>query len=103
MRIWYPPWGIQPPSYVSAKKWATKFRQGGNLLEEDPRSERPVTVNTKEMIGKVHDIIVADRRVPTDNIAKKLDTSRERIQAIIHNELRMPKRQTRWVPKLLGH
>ena len=54
------------------------------------------------MVGKVHDIIMADRRVTTDHIANKLITSRECIQAIIHNELQMSKRQTRWVPKLLG-
>ena len=86
-------------SYATVKKWAAEFRRGGNLLEEDPRSGRPFTVNTEEMVGKVHDIILADRRVTTDHIANNLGTSRERIQAFSHNELQMPKRQTRWVPK----
>ena len=53
--------GDPAPSYATVKKWGAEFRWGGDLLEEDPRSERPVTVTTEEMVGKVHDIIMADR------------------------------------------
>ena len=94
--------GDPATSYAAVKKCTDEFRRGGNLLEEDPRSGRPVTVNTEEMVGKAHDIIMADRRITTDHIANKLGTSRERIQAIIHNELKMSKQQTRWVSNLLG-
>ena len=94
--------GDPAPSYATIKKWAAKFRRVGDLLEEDPRSGRPVTVTTEEKVGKVHDIIMADRRVTTDHIANKLGTSRECVLAITYNELQMSKRQTRWVPKLLG-
>ena len=49
------------PSCATVKKWGAEFRWDGDLLEEDPRSERPVTVTTEEMAGKAHDIIMADR------------------------------------------
>ena len=81
--------GDPAPSYATVKKWAAKFNRVGDLLEEDPRSGRAVTVTTEEKVGKVHDIIMADRRVTTDHIANKLGTSRERFKAIIYNELQM--------------
>ena len=90
------------PLYATVKKWAAEFRRGVDLLEKDPRSGSPVTVTTEEMVGKVHDIIMADRTGTTDHIVNELGTSREHVQAIIHNELQMSKRPTCWVPKLLG-
>ena len=79
--------GDTAPSYATVKKWAAEFMQDGDLLEEDPRSGRPATVTTEEMVDKVLDVTMADRMVATCHIANKLDTSRERLQAIIHNEL----------------
>ena len=52
-----------------AKKWAAEFKHGRFSLEDDPRQRRPVTVTTQGTIAKIHDIIMADRRVYMANIA----------------------------------
>ena len=45
------------------KKWNADFKRGRDSLEDDPRRRRPVTVTTHETIAKIHDIIMAGRRV----------------------------------------
>ncbi|XP_041349335.1 protein GVQW3-like [Gigantopelta aegis] len=94
--------GEDAPSYSMVKKWAAEFKRGRESLEDDPRPGRPVTVTTQETIAKIHDIIMAYRRVTGRYIATELGISQERIHAVIHNELQMSKVLARWVPKLLG-
>ena len=79
------------PSYSMMKKWDAEFIHGKKSLESDPRPEKPVTVTRLETIAKIHDIIMADRRVTEYYIATELATSQERIHAVIHNELYMSK------------
>jgi histone-lysine N-methyltransferase SETMAR len=94
--------GEGAPSYSMVNKWAAEFKRGRESLEDDPRPGRSVTVSTKETIDKIHDMILADRRIKQRYIATQLGISQERVHAIIHNELNMMKVSARWVPKLLG-
>ncbi|XP_041350779.1 protein GVQW3-like [Gigantopelta aegis] len=94
--------GEDTPLYSMVKKWAAEFKHGRESLEDDPRPGRPVTVTTQKTIAKIHDIIIADRRVTKRYIATELGISQERIHAVIHNEPQMSKVSARWVPKLLG-
>ena len=84
------------------KKWAAEFKHDRESLECEPRTIRPVTVTVQETIAKIHDIIMADRRVTEHYIAKELAISQDRIHAVIHNELHMSKVSAHYVPKLLG-
>ena len=78
--------GIDAPSYSMVKKWAAEFKRGRESLEDDPRPGRSVTVSTQETIDKIHDMILADRRINQRYIATQLGISQERVHAIIHNE-----------------
>ncbi len=93
--------GEGAPSYSMVKKWAAEFKRGRESLEDDPRSGRPVTVTTQEVIDKIHDMISADQRITQRCIATKLGISQERVNAVIQNDLQMTKVSARWVPKLL--
>ena len=55
--------GKDAPSYATVKRWVAEFKRGRQSLEDDPRPGRPVTVATPEMVNKVHDIVMTDRRV----------------------------------------
>ena len=69
--------GENTHSYSMVKKWDAEFNCGRDNLEDDPR-RRLVTVTTKEIIAKIHDIIMAD-------IATELGISQDRIHAVINN------------------
>ena len=90
--------GEKAPSYFMAKKSDVEFKRGRDSLEEDPRLRRPVTDTTQETIAKIHDIVMADKRVTEHYIATELGISQDRI----HNEIPMSKVLARCVPKFPG-
>ena len=59
--------GDAGPSFTTVKKWATEFKCGRASLEDDPR---PKTATTPEIINKVHDIVLQDRRLKVSEIVK---------------------------------
>ena len=58
-------------------KRAAEFKRSRESLEEDPSPGRPVNVTTQETIAKIHDIIMADRRVTEYYIATELGISQD--------------------------
>jgi len=53
------------------------------------------------MFNKIHDIVLADRRVKIREIANIVKISTERIQNVLYETLGMKKLSARWVPRLL--
>ena len=53
------------------------------------------------MINKIHDSVLADRRVKVRESAEMVNISDERIRIILHEHLSMRKLSTRWVPHFL--
>jgi len=53
------------------------------------------------MVNKIHDIVLAVRRVKIKEIAN-IEISTERIQNVLHETLDMKKLSARWVPRLRG-
>ena len=47
----------------------------------------PIELTTKDMIKKILDIVLADRRLKITEIADIVDMSTERIQNILHEKL----------------
>lgn len=89
------------PSYTTIRKWGNEFKRGRTSLEDDPRSGRPKTATTPEMVDKVHDLVLNDRRLKASEIAEAVGISKERVLYILHEELDMRKLSARWVPRLL--
>ncbi|XP_013380694.1 putative uncharacterized protein FLJ37770 [Lingula anatina] len=61
--------GNDAPSYATVKRWVAKFKQGKESIEDDAHPGRPVTVATPEMVNKVYDIVMTDRRVTERYVA----------------------------------
>ena len=78
-------------SYSMVKKWAADFKRGRDSLEDGPRHGRPATGTTEEIIDKIHDMLLTDRRLTERYIATELGISQERVHALIHNHLEMTK------------
>ena len=93
--------GKNAPSYATVKRWVAEFKRGRQSLENDPRPGRDVTVATPEMVNKVHDIVMTDRRVTERYIASAVGFSQERVHSILTEDLEMRNLSARWVPRLL--
>jgi len=78
------------------------FKRGDFFTCGTPRSGRPKTVTTPEIINQIHGLILDDRRISAKSIAEQLGISRERVGSIIHKDLDMRKLSAKWVPKCLN-
>lgn len=93
---------VKCPSYSTVKKWCANFQRGDFETEDAARSGRPSTVTTPEIVDRVHDLILSDRRIAAKTIAETLKISRERVGFIINEQLDMQKMSAKWVPKCLN-
>ena len=65
------------------------------------RPGRPKEETTQDMIDKVYDIVLADRRLKLREISEALNISVGRTWNILHEYLGMRKLSARWVPRWL--
>ena len=59
------------------------------------------TVNTPEITGQIHKLILEGHRISTKSMAEQLGISRERVESIIHEDLDMRNLYAKWVPQWL--
>ena len=78
-----------------------QFKRGDFSTCDAPRSRRPQTVTTPEIIDQIHELILEDRRISAKSIAENLVISRERVGSFNHEDLDMRKFSTKWIPKCL--
>jgi len=78
------------------------FKHGDFSTCDAPRPGRHRTVTTPEIIDKIYELILEDRRISAKQIAEQLGISRERVGSIIHEDLDMRKLSAKWVPKCLN-
>ncbi|GFR16304.1 histone-lysine N-methyltransferase SETMAR [Trichonephila clavata] len=83
------------------RRWCRTFSDVHQQVEDIPRSGWTRTATTDANIGKVDDMIRANRRITVDEVAEELRISHERAQNIIHDILRYRKASARWVPRQL--
>ncbi|KAG5312842.1 GVQW3 protein, partial [Acromyrmex insinuator] len=78
-----------------------EFKRGRSSVSDEERSGRPADVVTEEIVEKVHDtyMILADRRTKVHEVAEAVSMSYN----ILHDNLRMKKLSTRWMPRWIVH
>lgn len=89
------------PSYDVVKRFAREFKCGRETLEDEPGRGRPETSTTLEMVEKVEKLVLEDRRIHVDTIARELKISYGSVESILHDHLHMNKVSARWVPRML--
>ncbi|GFQ73796.1 histone-lysine N-methyltransferase SETMAR [Trichonephila clavata] len=94
-------YGLGVVSKQMVRRWCRTFSDGRQQVEDMPRAGRTRTATTDANVGKVDDMIRANRRITIDEVAEELGISHERAQNIIHDILRYRKVSARWVPRQL--
>ena len=82
-------------------KWIQAFKEGRKSITNELGPGRPAEAKTPELKQMAENIILSDRRVTIDDVAKELDISHGSAWSIVHEELGFFKVSCRWVPKML--
>lgn len=92
--------GYQAPSLSTVQNMTAEFKRRKSF-ENDPKSRRSLTVITKEIIDRVHHMVMYNRRLTISQINNFITITHERFSDILHNELGLTKVSAWWVPRLL--
>ena len=68
---------ISSTSMATIRYWFNEFKRGRTFVFDEERPDRPIEVTTEDMVKKIHDIVLADRRVKSREIAGIVDISTE--------------------------
>jgi len=94
--------GENASSYATIKNWVAQFKRGDFPTCDVPRPGRPETMTTPQIIDRIHELILEDRRTSAKSVAEQLGISHERVGSIIHEDLDIRKLSAKWVPKCLN-
>ena len=90
------------PAFTTVYNWVNEFKCGRTSTCDALHSGRPIEVATPEIIDKIHDIVLTDRRVKVRELVEATVISHGTVISILHEQLDMKKLPARWVPRLLA-
>jgi transposase len=76
-------YGNSSPSFSTIRKWTAKFEHGCTSLQDDSHDGRSKNATTLEIIEKVHNMVLDDRRIKVCEIAEIIGISKERVGYIL--------------------
>ncbi|XP_018308488.1 histone-lysine N-methyltransferase SETMAR-like [Mycetomoellerius zeteki] len=94
-------YGNPSPSMTIVRYWFNEFKRGRSYVFNEERPGRLADVVTEEIVEKVHDMILADRRTKVREVAEAIGVSYGTAFNILHDNLGMKKLSARWMPRLL--
>ena len=89
------------PSIRTVERWVAEFRRGRMSLEDEPREGRPKTASTPEIIEKIQDKVLEDRRITERDLVEALEISLGSVSHILTEVLGFRKLCAQWVPHSL--
>lgn len=90
--------GNRAPNYTTIYRWAKRFKEGSERVEDESRSGRPINRFTQQNIDLVKKVIDDNPYCSYDEIEDSTQLSRGTIERIIHDALELSKITSRWVP-----
>jgi len=94
-------YGTEAVSRKCVYDWFKCFRDGKETTEDEPRSGRPSTSRTPDMIERVRQMLAQDRRVTSRLMAEELGISKDMVHTIVREDLGKCKICSRFVPHKL--
>jgi len=89
------------PSLRTVYNWVAEFKRGRTSLEDESRQGRPKTASTPEIIAKIQDMVLEDRRLTKRGLAEALGISDFTANHILTKVLGLKKLCAQWVPHSL--
>ena len=84
-------YGDNALSRTTVFEWARRFKVGQLIIEDGPRSGRPITTTDEQTIQAVESLVIEDRRITIQQIANTLGISTGTVHGILHDQLHMTK------------
>ena len=95
--------GVQALSHARKFAWFKRFKVGRESVEDDKHSGRPSTCTTPEMIAKVREVILEDRRKTIHYVCNSVGLPYGSSQRIVVDDLSMIRIAARFVLRLLNN
>ncbi|PNF43060.1 hypothetical protein B7P43_G04742 [Cryptotermes secundus] len=86
----------------NVRSWVRQFKEGRTSCDNEPKQSRPRTSRSDNMVERVEKVVLEDRRLSVENIASKVGISVGSVHKILHEDLRMRKVSSRWVPRIVA-
>ncbi|XP_049846625.1 protein GVQW3-like [Schistocerca gregaria] len=83
------------------RSWVRQFNEGRTSCDNKPKQPRARTSRSDDMIKKVERIVLGDRRMTVEQIASRVGISVGSVHTILHDDPKMRKVSSRWVPRML--
>jgi len=80
-------------------KWQKAFKEGREIVEDDPRSGRPVSSTNDQNVEVVRAVMAKDRRLSVRMIAEETGFDKNAVHRILTDHLHMRKICAKLVPK----
>ncbi|KAG5345034.1 SETMR methyltransferase, partial [Acromyrmex heyeri] len=88
-------YGNSSLSMTTVRYWFNEFKRGRSSVFDEERPGRPADVVTEEIVEKIHDMILADRRTKVHEVAEAVGVSYGTAFNILHDNLGMKKLSAR--------
>ncbi|XP_015190539.1 PREDICTED: putative uncharacterized protein FLJ37770 [Polistes dominula] len=89
------------PSISTVERWVAEFKRGRTNLEDDLRQGRPKTATKPEIVEKIQDIVLKNRRVTERDLVAAQGISLGNVSNILTEVLGFKKLCAQWVPHSL--
>lgn len=93
--------GDKAPSERTVRDWVSRYKAGRTSTEDDSRSGRPSEVQTPSIIDFIESTVTENPHITIDEIADLTGISHGAAYSILHDQLRLKKLSSRWVPHIL--
>jgi len=85
----------------NVRSWVRQFKEGLTSCENKPKEPHPCTSRSEDMIARVEQMVMEDRRLTVKEIAANAGISVGSVDTFLHDDLKMRKVSARWVPRML--
>ena len=80
------------------RSWVQWFKEGRMLCENKLKEPQPCTSQSEDVIARVEQMVMEDRRLTVKQIAANAGISIGSVDTILHDDLKMRKVSGKWVP-----